>query len=84
MVIKNGKLPLQGKVTLFNVKREGSKGRTVVMGLEKSSLTKDGNLLIPGDKFQLELSLFTEGSKMELKGDYVFEDLNGTVSLIKK
>jgi hypothetical protein len=84
MEINNDKLPLKGKVTLHNVMREGSKGRTVVFGLEKSELTKDGKLLIKGKSFQVELFLSTEGTKMELQGDYKFEDLNGTVELYKK
>jgi hypothetical protein len=83
MEINNAKFPLKGKLTLHNVIREGAKGRTEVVGLEKSELTKDGNLLIKTKKFQVELSLSTEGSKMELKGDYQFENLNGTVYLYK-
>lgn len=83
MEINNGKLPLKGKITLHNVIREGSKGRTVVFGLDKSELTKAGKLLIKGERFQVELLLSTEGAKMELQGDYKFEELNGKMFLNK-
>ncbi|MBI4764820.1 MAG: hypothetical protein HY787_09470 [Deltaproteobacteria bacterium] len=84
MEIVSGKLPLKGKLTLYNVMREGSKGRTVVFGLDKSELTKDGKLLIKGERFQVELLLSTEGNKMELQGDHKFEELNGKLFLTKK
>lgn len=83
MEIISDKLPLKGKLVLQNVMREGTKGRTVAFGLEKSQITQDGKLLIKGERFQVELVLSTEGAKMELQGDYKFEELDGTVYLYK-
>lgn len=84
MEITNEKIPLQGKLTLQNVMKKGLKGRTEVIGLEKSRLTKDGKLSIKTATFQIELALSTEGDKKQLEGNYKFEELDGTVILDKK
>ena len=85
MEINSAKLPLEGKITLFNVTKHGSRfsGRNVEISISKSGI-KDGKLFIRGGKFQVGLTLLTEGSKMNLQGDYDFEELHGTVYLEKK
>jgi hypothetical protein len=81
--INNDKLPLKGKMTLHKVIRAGVKDRTEVIGLGKSEI-KDGNLVIKAEKVIFELSLYAEGDKMKLEGDYTFQDLRGTLSVYKK
>jgi hypothetical protein len=82
--INNDKLPLQGKMTLHKVMKAGQKDRTEIMGLKNSEINKEGNLLIKGQQFQVELSLYVEEGKMKLEGDYQFEGLRGTLTVYKK
>jgi len=83
--INNDKLPIEGKLTLHKVIRGGQKGRTEVYNLLKNSeINKEGNLVIKGKEVVFELSLYTEGGKMKLEGNYKFQDLDGTLSVYKK
>ena len=82
--INNDKLPLQGKLTLHNVKAAGQRERTETIGLKNSEINQEGNLVIKTQSMQIELSLYTDDDKMKLEGDYTFQGGQATLSVKKK
>ena len=80
--ISNDSLPVQGKFTLYDVKRPGRQGETKIIDF-KGKINDQGNLVITGSNMKVELSLYKDDGKMKLEGDFFWTGVQGTMSFKK-
>jgi len=80
--ISNDSLPVQGKITFYDVRRPGKPGTTVVVDF-KGKINDQGNLFITGSNTEVELSLYKDDGKMKLEGDFFWTGVKGTMSFKK-
>jgi len=90
--IFNDTLPLQGKFILYDVridsrmggKRAGGHGETETYDFKNVRINEQGNLLWKAGNSEIELSLYKDEGKMELKGNYFLGKSKGTMSFTKE
>jgi hypothetical protein len=69
MEISNDSLPLQVKFIFHDVRRLGKSGTTEIRNF-KGKINDQGNLVVTGTNFEVELSLYKDEGKMKLEGNY--------------
>ncbi len=77
-------LPVQGKLTYYDVRRPGQSGTTETIGFKSGKINDNGNLLIMQRNLELELSLYNDGGKLKLEGNFSLPGAKGTMSFKKK
>jgi hypothetical protein len=78
-------LPVHGKFTFYNVRKRGKTDTTEIRELKGGKINDKGNLLFQGKaSFKVELSLYKDGDKMKLEGEYFSSERHGTISLKKE
>ena len=82
--ISNDSLPLQGKLTFYNVRKAGGKSDTTEIRDFKGKINDQGNLFFKGPNNEVELSLYKDGDKMKLEGNFYWFGSSGTMSFKKK
>ncbi len=80
--ISNDSVPLQCKFTFYDVVWGGRAARTETYDW-KARINDQGNLFLRGGNLDLELSLFEDGGKKKLEGNYFWGGVKGTL-LFKK
>jgi hypothetical protein len=81
--ISNDSLPLQCKFTLYGITRYGRGSKTLDRDL-KGKINDQGNLFVKTDNIEVELSLYEDGGKKKLEGNYYWMGVKGTMSFKKK
>ena len=81
--ISSESLPVEGKFIFNEVKRPGGAIATVPVPF-KAKINEQGNLLIVGGNTEIELSLYKDGGKMKLEGNFFWYGEKGNMSLKKK
>ncbi|MBP1699699.1 MAG: hypothetical protein H6Q41_4887 [Deltaproteobacteria bacterium] len=82
--ISKESLPVHAKLIFYNVKKRG-KSDTEIHELKGGKINDKGNLLFEGRaSLKLELSLYKEGDRMKLEGQYFSSERGGPISLEKK
>ena len=86
--ISNDSLPVQGKFIFYDVQRQDKTGSTVsgstVVVDFKGKINDQGNLLITGVDTEVELSLYEDGGKKKIEGNFFIRGARGTMSFKKK
>jgi hypothetical protein len=81
--IYNDSLPVEGKLTFYDVRRAHKAGTTEIVDFKGARINDQGNLVIKGPNVELELSLYKDDGKMKLEGNYVWMAARGT-AMFKK
>jgi len=81
--ILNDTLPLQVKLTFYDVKKPGKAFTTEIRDF-KGKINDQGNLFHKGPDNEVELSLYNDDGKMRLEGTYYWFGSKGTMSFKKK
>ena len=84
--ISNDSLPVEGKLTFYNVRKKGrgaSSDETQIVDF-KAKINDQGNLFFKGRNNEVELSLYKDDGKMKLEGSFYWFGSKGTMSLKKK
>jgi hypothetical protein len=81
--ILNDTLPLQVKLTFYDVKKPGKAFTTEIRDF-KGKINDQGNLFFKGPNNEVELSLYKDDGKMKLEGTYYWFGSKGTMSFKKK
>ena len=81
--ISNDSLPVEGKITFYDVQRPG-KARTTETTDFKGKINDQGNLFFKGPNNEVELSLYKDDGKMKLEGNFYWFGSKGTMSFKKK
>ena len=81
--ILNDTLPLQVKLTFYDVKKPGKAFTTEIRDF-KGKINDQGNLFHKGPDNEVELSLYNDDGKMKLEGTYYWFGSKGTMSFKKK
>jgi hypothetical protein len=81
--ISNDSLPVQCKITFYDVRKPGKAGTTEIRDF-KCKINDQGNLFFKGSDNEVELSLYNDDGKMKLEGNYYWFGSRGTISLKKK
>ena len=81
--IYNDTLPLQGKLTLHDVRQKGTKSGTNEVEIEQGKI-KDDHFYFKRGNNEVELSLHKGDGKMKLEGDFQFYGAKGKMALNKK
>jgi len=86
LTISNDSLPLQCKFTLYEFANIQERGKTKTLDRDlKGKINDQGNLLVEaGDVINVELSLYDDGGKKKLEGNYFWAGRKGTMSFKKK
>jgi len=82
--IFNDSLPVQGKLTFYNVTKPGGKSDTTEIRDFKGKINDQGNLFFKGPNNEVELSLYKDGDKMKLEGNFYWFGSSGTMSFKKE
>jgi len=82
--ISNDSLPVQGKLTFYNVRKAGGKSDTTETREFKAKINDQGNLFFKGSKNEVELSLYKDDGKMKLDGNYHWGGDSGAMSFKKQ
>ncbi len=82
--ISNDSLPVQGKLTFYDISRAGRRGQTEIKDLKNGKINDQGNLLFTGSNVEVELSLYKDDGEMKLEGNYFWTGRKGTISFTKK
>ena len=81
--ISNDSLPLQCKFTFYDITLYNKPARTETRDW-KGRINDQGNLFVKGGNVDLELSLYGDGGKKKLEGNYSWAGRKGTMSFKKK
>jgi len=83
--ISNDSLPLQCKFILYEFTGIQGRGRTQTLDRDlKGKINDQGNLFVEGGNVNIELSLYDDGGKKKLEGNYFWLGRRGTMSFKKK
>ena len=82
--IFNDSLPIQGKFIFYDVTRPGQRGRTEEIDFKGGKINDQGNLFVKGANVDVELSLYEDGGKKKLEGNYYWMGVRATMSFKKK
>ena len=82
--ISNDSLPVQGKLTFYNVRKAGGKSDTTEIRDFKGKINDQGNLFFKGPNNEVELSLYKDDGKMKLEGNFYWFGSSGTMSFKKQ
>jgi len=82
--ISNDSLPVQGKLTFYNVRKAGGKSDTTEIRDFKGKINDQGNLFFKGPNNELELSLYKDDGKMKLEGNFYWFGSSGAMSFKKQ
>ena len=82
--ISNDSLPVQGKLTFYNVRKAGGKSDTTEIRDFKGKINDQGNLFFKGPNNEVELSLYKDDGKMKLEGNFYWFGSRGTMWFKKK
>ena len=83
--ISNDSLPLQCKFILYEHANIQGVGRTRTLDRNfKGKINDQGNLFVEGANINVELSLYDDGGKKKLEGNYFWAGRKGTMSFKKK
>ena len=81
--ISNDSLPVQCKLTFYNVRKAGKADTTEIRDF-KCKINDQGNLFFEGTNNEVELSLYKDDGKMKLEGNFYWFGSKGTMSFKKK
>jgi hypothetical protein len=85
LIISNDSLPLECKFTLYDFENIQGRGKTKTLDRDlKGKINDQGNLLVGAGNVEVELSLYDDGGKKKLEGNYSWGGRKGTMSLKKK
>lgn len=85
LTISNDSLPLQCKFTLYDFENIQGRGKTKTLDRDfKGKINDQGNLFVEGSNVNVELSLYDDGGKKKLEGNYFWAGRKGTMSFKKK
>ena len=83
--IFNNSLPLQCKFILYNWTSIQGAGMTKTLDRDVEGRINDqGNLFVKGADVEVELSLYDDGGKKKLEGNYFWAGTKGTMSFKKR
>ena len=83
--ISNDSLPLQCKFTLYDFENIQGRGKTKTLDRDlKGKINEEGNLFVEAGNVTVELSLYDDGGKKKLEGNYFWGGRKGTMSFKKK
>ena len=85
LTISNDSLPLQCKFTLYDFENIQGRGKTKTLDRDlKGKINDQGNLFFEGGNVDVELSLYDDGGKKKLEGNYFWGGRKGTMSFKRK
>ena len=85
LTISNDSLPLQCKFTLYDFENIQGRGKTKTLDRDlKGKINDQGNLLVEAGNVEVELSLYDDGGKKKLEGNYFWGGRKGKMSFNKK